>query len=105
MNQDPSQIHEKEVPKEEQEDLLLKKVKKLNADITIRQLLTTSLKHREALLNALSNIKIAPDTTLENLINLLTEEKLPTTITFSGKELPPEGPNHNKVLYLPMMSP
>lgn len=45
-------------------------------------------------------MKISLETTLKNLVNLLIEEKSTATIIFSDKDLPSNGPNHNKALHI-----
>ena len=79
-----------------------KKFKKTKVEMNVWKLLVTFREHRLAVMNALDKIGIESDTTLEGLANFLTSDlPSPTNlITFSNKDLPPEGDKHNKALNL-----
>ena len=81
---------------------LLKQLQKTKANITVWQLITTSIAHRKMLLDALEAIDMPSNSTPDELVNLLIHGKsnLITTITFTDDDLPSEGTQHNKALYL-----
>ena len=56
--------------------------------------------HRQAVLSAMDKAKLSIDTTPEQLVGLVFPGGVVPTLTFSGKELPPEGSAHNKPLYI-----
>ncbi|XP_028077313.1 uncharacterized protein LOC114279294 [Camellia sinensis] len=86
--------------KEEEEDLVLKQLKKIQANISIWGLLMASREHRQAMLSILSQAKLSIDTTPEQLVSLITPREAIPAITFADKELPQEGSGHNKPLYV-----
>ena len=56
--------------------------------------------HRQVVLSAMDKAKLAIDTTPEQLVGLVFLGGATPMLTFSDKELPPEGANHNKPLYI-----
>ena len=56
--------------------------------------------HRKALVKALTKINIQTNATLEAMVAKITENKQ-GVITFSNTDLPVEGRNHNRVLFIP----
>lgn len=87
--------------KEDDDDPLLKQLKKMKADISIWHLIIASHKHRMALLNALGKIDVTPEVTPEEMITAVTTGK--GTITFDDEDLPFFGSNHNNPLYLTVL--
>ncbi|KAL6325084.1 hypothetical protein AAG906_022651 [Vitis piasezkii] len=69
------------------------------ARISIWSLLASSSTHRDALVKALSQIRIDTSTTPEGLIHILTADRA-TCIVFSDDNLPPEGSDHVHPLYI-----
>ena len=59
----------------------------------------TSSTHRDALIQALSQIRVETSTTPKGLIHMMTANKA-TCIVFSANDLPPEGSNHTRPLYI-----
>ena len=55
--------------------------------------------HRDALIRALSQIRVEITTTPEKLIHMVTLGKA-TCIVFSDDDLSPEGSNHTRPLYI-----
>ena len=55
--------------------------------------------HKDALVRALSQIRIDTSTTLEGLIHILTTDRA-TCIVFSDDDLTPEGSGHIRPLYI-----
>ena len=62
-------------------------------------LLASSNMHRDALVRVLSQIKIDIFTTPKGLIHILTTD-IATCIVISDDELPPEGSDHVRPLYI-----
>ena len=56
--------------------------------------------HRQAVLSAMDKAKLSIETTPEQLVGLVFSGGATPTLTFSDKELPPEGADHNKPLYI-----
>ena len=81
---------------------VVKQLQKTKVEMNVWKLLATSHEHRKAVMNALVKIGVDDDMTPQGLVNFLTTE-LPSTsnlISFSDKDLPPEGDQHNKALHL-----
>ena len=78
-----------------EEEAVLKQLKKIQADISILGLLTASRVHRQAVLFAMDKAKLSIDTTPEQLVGLVFPGGALLTLTFTDKELPPEGLNHH----------
>ena len=62
-------------------------------------LLASFTSHREALVRALSQIRVETSTSLEGLIHMLTVDRA-TCIVFSTDDLPPRGSDHTLPLYI-----
>ena len=71
----------------------MRQLQSTQARISIWSLLATSSIHRDALIRALSQIRVETSTTLERLIHMMTTDRA-TYIVFSMKDLPPEGSDH-----------
>ena len=69
------------------------------ARISIWSLLASSSTHRDALIRALSQIRVDTATTLGGLIRFLTADRA-TCIVFSDNYLPPEGLDHVRPLFI-----
>ena len=61
--------------------------------------MASSSTHRDALIRALGQIRVDTTTTPEGLINMLTPDRA-TCIVFSDDDLPPEGSNHVRPLFI-----
>ena len=59
----------------------------------------SSSTHRDALVRALGQIRVDTATTLEELIHMLTADRA-TCIVFSDDDLPLEGSNHVRPLFI-----
>lgn len=79
---------------------MLKQLKKIQADISIRGLLMSSRVHIQIVLATMDKAKLSIETTSEQLVGLVFLGGAAPTLTFSDKELPPEGSTHNKPLYI-----
>lgn len=63
-----------------------------------------SQEHKQALLEAMNRTKLPIDTTADQLVLLVTSRDVTLVISFTDKELPPEGANHNRPLYVTLES-
>ena len=61
--------------------------------------MASSSTHRDALVRALGQIRVDTTTTPEGLIHMLTADRA-TCIVFSDDDLPPEGSNHVRPLFI-----
>ncbi|RVW66367.1 Retrovirus-related Pol polyprotein from transposon 17.6 [Vitis vinifera] len=86
----------KEVRVEDYE--ILRQLQSTQAHISIWSLLASSSTHRDALIRALSQIRVKTTTFHEGLIHMMMVGRA-TCIVFSDDELPPEGSNHTRPLY------
>ena len=59
-----------------------------------------SSSHKKALVKALANMNIQTTATPEAMVARITENKQ-GVITFSDADLPEEGKNHNRALFIP----
>nr|CAN68299.1 hypothetical protein VITISV_009905 [Vitis vinifera] len=74
---------------------ILRQLQSTQARISIWTLLASSSTCRNALIRALSQIRVETTTTLEGLIHMMTIGKA-TCIVFSNDDLPPEGSDHTR---------
>src|SRR3954447_17645069 len=79
-------------------EAVLKQLKRTKADVSVWDLIMASKDHREALLCALVNMRIPTESAVEDLVAFIQRPQL--EITFSDKDLPTEGRNHIKPLYI-----
>ena len=95
---------EEEVKEEDSDkldnDLILEQLKKVKANVSIWELLMHSSNHRKALVKALANMNIQTTATPEAMVARITENKQ-GVITFSDTDLPVEGKNYNRALFIP----
>ncbi|WJZ84118.1 hypothetical protein VitviT2T_003739 [Vitis vinifera] len=82
-----------------EDDEILRQLQSTQARISIWSLLAFSNTHRDALTRALSQIRVDTTTTPEGLIHRMTASKA-TCIVFFNDDLPPEGSNHTRPLYI-----
>ena len=80
-----------------EDDEILRQLRTTQARISIWRLLTSSNTHRDALIRALSQIKVDTVTTLRGLIHFLTADRA-TCIMFSDDDLPLEVSDHVRPL-------
>ena len=81
-------------------DLILEQLKKAKANVSIWELLMHSSSHKKALVKALTKMNIQTTATPEAMVARITENKQ-EVITFSNADLPVEGRNHNRALFIP----
>ena len=77
----------------------MRQLQSTQARISIWSLLASSSTHRDALIRALSQIRVETTTIPERLINMMTVDRA-TCIVFSNDDLPPEGSDHVRPLYI-----
>ena len=82
-----------------EDDEILRQLRTTQARISIWSLLASSSTHKDALIRALSQIRVDTATTLEGLIHFLTADRA-TCIVFSNDDLPPEGSSHVRPLFI-----
>ena len=82
-----------------EDDEILRQLQSTRARISIWSLLASSSTHRDALIRALIQIRVETTTTSEGLIHMMTVGQA-TCIKFSDDDLPPEGSNHTRPLYI-----
>ncbi|RVX07817.1 hypothetical protein CK203_021871 [Vitis vinifera] len=82
-----------------EDDEILRQLQSTQARISIWSLLASSSTHRDALTRALSQIRVDTTTTPEGLIHMMTAGRA-TCIVFSDDDLPPEGSDHTRPLYI-----
>ena len=82
-----------------EEDEILRQLRTTQAHISIWSLLASSSTHRDALIRALSQIKVNTATIPRGLIYFLTANRA-TCIVFSDDDLPPEGLDHVRPLFI-----
>ncbi|RVX04651.1 hypothetical protein CK203_023367 [Vitis vinifera] len=82
-----------------EDDEILRQLQSTQARISIWSLLASSSTHRDALIRALSQIKVETTTFPEGLIHIMTASRA-TCIVFSDDDLPPKGSNHTRPLYI-----
>ena len=82
-----------------QNDDILSQLRTTQAYISIWSLLASSSTHRDALIKALSQIRVDTATTLGGLIHFLTADRV-TCIVFSDDDLPHEGLDHVRPLFI-----
>ena len=82
-----------------EDDEILRQQRTTQARISIWSLLTSSSTHRDALIRALSHIRVDTTTSPRGLIHFLTADRA-TRIVFSDNDLPPEGSDHVRPLFI-----
>ena len=82
-----------------EDDEILHQLRTTQARVSIWSLLVSSSTHRDALIRALSQIRVDTTTTLGGLIHFLTVDRA-TCILFSEDDLPHEGSNHVRPLFI-----
>ena len=83
---------------EPEDDMILEQLK--TAKASVWELLMHSSSHRKALVKALTKMNIQTNATPEAIVAKIIENKQ-GVITFSDADVPVEGRNHNKALFIP----
>ena len=82
-----------------EDDEILRQLQSIQAHISIWSLFPSSSTHRNALIRALSQIRVETTTTPEGLIHMMTADRA-TCIVFLDDDLPLEGSDHTRPLYI-----
>ncbi|XP_034707088.1 uncharacterized protein LOC117930555 [Vitis riparia] len=82
-----------------EDDEILRQLRTTQPRISIWSLLASSSTHKDALVRALDQIRVDTATTPEGLIHMLTADRA-TCIVFSDDDLPLEGSNHVRPLFI-----
>ena len=85
---------------EQDDDLIFEQLKKAKANVSIWELLMHSSSHRKNIVKALAKMNIETTTTPKAMVAKVTENNH-GMITFSDEDLPIEGRNNNKALFIP----
>ncbi|XP_077239680.1 uncharacterized protein LOC143880570 [Tasmannia lanceolata] len=83
---------------DEEEDNLLKQLKKTQANVSIWGLLMSSSKHMKVVLKELNAAQVPTEITLDELVSLVAVTKASKVISFTDDDLPPEGSDHARSL-------
>ncbi|XP_077215639.1 uncharacterized protein LOC143850261 [Tasmannia lanceolata] len=83
---------------DEEEDNLLKQLKKTQANVSIWGLLMSLSKHRKVVLRELNAAKVSTKITLNELVSLVIVAKTSKAVSFTDDDLPPEGRDHTRSL-------
>ncbi|XP_077230979.1 uncharacterized protein LOC143864044 [Tasmannia lanceolata] len=89
-------------PKED-EDILLKQLRKTQANVSMWGLLMSSPKHRQVILRELNAAQVSVDITPDELVGLVSMARVAKTVSFSDEDLTPEGKNHTKSLRITVL--
>ncbi|XP_077232197.1 uncharacterized protein LOC143867362 [Tasmannia lanceolata] len=83
---------------DEEDENLLRQLKKTQANISIWGLLMNSAKHREVILRELNAAKVSVDITPDQLVGLVAMARVSKTLSFTDEDLTLEGRNHSRQL-------
>ncbi|XP_077230199.1 uncharacterized protein LOC143863420 [Tasmannia lanceolata] len=83
---------------DEEEDNLLKQLKKTQANVSIWGLLMSSSKHKKVVLKELNAAQVPTEITPDELVSLVAVTKTSKVISFTDDDLPPEGSDHARSL-------
>ncbi|XP_077215660.1 uncharacterized protein LOC143850288 [Tasmannia lanceolata] len=83
---------------DEEDENLLRQLKKTQANIAIWGLLMNSAKHREVILRELNAAKVSVDITPDQLVGLVAMARVSKTLSFTDEDLTLEGRNHSRPL-------
>ncbi|XP_077242530.1 uncharacterized protein LOC143883049 [Tasmannia lanceolata] len=83
---------------EEEDENLLRQLKKTQANISIWGLLMASPKHRQVVLRELNVAQVSVDITSDELVDLVAMARVSKTLSFTDDDLTFEGHNHTRPL-------
>ncbi|XP_077252401.1 uncharacterized protein LOC143891751 [Tasmannia lanceolata] len=83
---------------EEEDESLLRQLKKTQANISIWGLLMASPKHRQVVLRELNAAQVSVDITSDELVGLVAMARVSKTLSFTDEDLTSEGHNHTRPL-------
>ncbi|XP_077222144.1 uncharacterized protein LOC143855987 [Tasmannia lanceolata] len=82
----------------EEDENLLRQLKKTQANISIWGLLMASPKHRQVVLRELNVAQVSVDITSDELVGLVAMARVSKTLSFTDEDLTSEGHNHTRPL-------
>ncbi|XP_077252356.1 uncharacterized protein LOC143891701 [Tasmannia lanceolata] len=88
---------------EEEDDNLLKQLRKTQANISIWGMLMSSSKHRKVILRELNAAQVSVDVTPDELVSLVTPARISKVLSFTDEDLPPKGRDHTKPLKITLI--
>ncbi|XP_077215948.1 uncharacterized protein LOC143850601 [Tasmannia lanceolata] len=83
---------------DDEEDNLLKQLKKTQANVSIWGLLMASPKHRQVVLRELNSSQVSVEITPDELVSLVAATRASRDLSFTDEDLPPEGRDHVRPL-------
>ncbi|XP_077219773.1 uncharacterized protein LOC143853962 [Tasmannia lanceolata] len=83
---------------DDEEDNLLKQLKRTQANVSIWGLLMASPKHRQVVLRELNSSQISVEITPDELVSLVAVTRASRDLSFTDEDLPPEGRDHVRPL-------
>ncbi|XP_077226319.1 uncharacterized protein LOC143859523 [Tasmannia lanceolata] len=83
---------------DDEEDNLLKQLKKTQANVSIWGLLMASPKHRQVVLRELNSSQVSVEITPDELVSLVAATRASRDMSFTDEDLPPEGRDHVRPL-------
>ncbi|XP_077252392.1 uncharacterized protein LOC143891746 [Tasmannia lanceolata] len=83
---------------EEEDENLLRQLKKTQANISIWGLLMASPKHRQVVLRELNATQVSVNITSDELVGLVAMGRVSKTLSFTDEDLTSEGHNHTRPL-------
>ncbi|XP_077223005.1 uncharacterized protein LOC143856622 [Tasmannia lanceolata] len=84
----------------EENDEIVRQLKKTQAHITVWGLLTVSRQHREAVLKELNAVQVSTETSSDQLADLVAMVSAAKSIIFTDQDLPPQGRDHVHALHV-----
>ena len=84
----------------EEEDKVLTQLKRTQATTSVWGLLMASPKHRDAILGALAEKEVPMTTSPKEVLSIMGVENVGAIISFTDKDLPPDGASHNRAFYI-----
>ncbi|XP_077248864.1 uncharacterized protein LOC143888358 [Tasmannia lanceolata] len=88
---------------DEEEENLLKQLKKTQANVSIWGLLMASPKHRQVVLRELNASQVSVEITPDELVNLVAMARVSRTLSFTDEDLLPEGRDHTRPLRITIL--
>ncbi|XP_077249078.1 uncharacterized protein LOC143888502 [Tasmannia lanceolata] len=82
----------------EEDDNLLKQLKKTQANISVWGLLMSSSKYRKVVLKELNSAQVSVEITPDELVSVVSVARAAKTLSFTDSDFPPEGKDHTKPL-------
>ncbi|OVA14179.1 hypothetical protein BVC80_8315g7 [Macleaya cordata] len=82
----------------ESDELVVEQLRRTKANVSVWGLLEASIKHKDAVLEALNSIQVPTVITPNELVVTVTHIHSMPTISFLDEDLPSEGARHNRAL-------